>query len=907
MARAITSLYSLNRGVVDRRGLARMDVKRLAMAAQVQTNWIAKVLGQMTMRPGLGYQGTTQNNAQGRQLKFIFATNDTAELELTSNTMAVWINDAALTRPAVNTVIVNAFWPLNLTGWTDDDDAGATSSWIAASGGFQPRMQLQGNGTARAIREQHVTNLSPGVEHGLRIVIARGPVMLRVGSTSGDDDLVSETVLYTGTHSISLVPAGDFYIRFFSTQIPVVWVQSCSLDGPAPMVLPTPWVTSDLGNIRYDQSADVVFVACAGHQQYRIERRGTRPNARGWSVVVYQAPDGPFMLGNTTPTTLAPSAIVGNITVTASVPLFKIGHVGALFSITSVGQQTVASLSAANTFSTSIRVTGLAAQRGFGILITGTWAGTIVVQQSFDQATWSDVSGKTFTANTSTSYNDGLDNQIVFYRIGFEALYTSGTAVCTLTFSAGSIRGIVRVTDFTDSQHVGAEVLTALGGTAASAIWEEGKWSTLRGWPTAVGIHEGRMWWAGQNGVQGSISDAFDSFDETFLGDAGTIDRTVGSGPVDTINWILSLKGMLLGAQGAEYSVRSSSLDEPLTPSNFNLKASSTQGSGATGAIKVDQYGYFVDRTTCKVFELAFDIRTYDYTSVDLMELCPEFGAPGIIRVDVQRKPDTRIHIVRSDGSAAVCVIDRQEDVLAWVEIETDGLIEDVVVQPAAAGELDDRVYYLVNRTINGQIVRYRERWAQEVDCRGDKPLCLLADAYGTYSGVATVTIPAPQLEGQNVVVWADGVDVGTVLSTDDPPVRSQRYTVAGGNLTLAVAASNVVYGLPYDAQFQSSKMGQQNPGESALNQQKKGNHIGVILADTHRQGIQFGPSFDILDDMPLIEDGTLVTAEVSADYDQNLIEFPGTWTTDLRICIAGYAPRPATVMAITIDAEQHS
>ena len=39
---------------------------------------------------------------------------------------------------------------------------------------------------------------------------------------------------------------------------------------------------------------------------------------------------------------------------------------------------------------------------------------------------------------------------------------------------------------------------------------------------------------AGQNGVEGSLSDAFDSFDETFAGDAGTIDRTVGSGPVDT-------------------------------------------------------------------------------------------------------------------------------------------------------------------------------------------------------------------------------------------------------------------------------------------------------------------------------------------------------------------------------------
>jgi hypothetical protein len=43
--RASQSLYALNRGVVSRLGLARMDVKKLAMAAQTQTNWMPRVLG----------------------------------------------------------------------------------------------------------------------------------------------------------------------------------------------------------------------------------------------------------------------------------------------------------------------------------------------------------------------------------------------------------------------------------------------------------------------------------------------------------------------------------------------------------------------------------------------------------------------------------------------------------------------------------------------------------------------------------------------------------------------------------------------------------------------------------------------------------------------------------------------
>lgn len=899
MARGKPSLFSLNRGVVDRRGLARLDVKRLALAAQVQTNWMPAVLGPMALRVGFGYLGGILNNAACRFLKFIFATNDLAELELTDSQMRVWINDAVLARSAVATTITNGDFTTDLAGWTQIDAAGAVSSWTAG------KMQLQGNGTARASREQVVTNASPGIEHGIRIVIARGPVMLRIGTSTGNDDLLGETTLYTGTHSLAITPAGTFYIRFFSSTAQIVWVESCNIEAAGAVILPTLWKAADLNSVRYDQSADVLFLACAGHQQQRIERRGARPGGRSWSVVVYQSPDGPFLIQNTGPTTLAASAITGNVTVTASVAVFKATHVGALFSITSVGQQTTVAAAAANTFSPSIRVTGLSAQRGFAIVVTGVFSATVVLQQSFDNATWADVAGKSWTAPVSTTYADGLDNQIVYYRIGVEATYVSGTATCTLTFSQGSIRGVVRVTDYTDSTHVGAEVLSALGGTAASAVWEEGKWSNRQGWPTSVGIHEGRMWWAGQNGVQGSISDAFDSYDETFLGDAGAIDRTVGSGPVDTINWILSLKGMLVGAQGAEYSVRSSSLDEPLTPTNFNLKASSTQGSGTTGAVKVDQMGYYVDRTGCKVFELEFDIRSYDYTSDDLMDLAPEIGLPGIVRIDVQRKPDTRVHMVRSDGTVVVCVLNAQEQMKALVLVTTNGLIEDVVIQPAIGGNLDDQVYYVVSRTINGATVRYREKWAQQLDCRGDKPQCKLADSYLAFSGSTKSVFAVPHLAGQQVVVWADGVDVGT---DDSTTTWVQRYTADGsGNVTLAAAATNVVIGLPYTAQFQSAKLGLVAEGGTMLNMQKKIAQIGFVMADTHRRGIRFGPSFDYLDDLPAIEQGAPVAAEVTADYENDLIEFPGQWTTDMRACLVAVAPRPATVMAITLDEVQNN
>jgi hypothetical protein len=780
MARQIQSLYSLNRGVVDKQALARLDVKRIAVAAEMQTNWLPKALGPMILRPGRKYLGSTLANAASRFLKFIFATTDTALLELTASAMRVWINDVLLSRPAVTTVINNPTFATGpLTNWTSLDEAGAASTYVA------PNLQLVGSGTARAIREQQVTvaGANVGVEHGIRIVVARGPVTLRIGSTSGDDDYLREATLLEGTHSISVVPTTDMFIRFFSLLQRKTWVTSCTIEAAGVVSVTSPWAAGDLANVRIDQSADVVFAACANFQQRRIERRGTHPNARSWSVVKYQANDGPFRIQNITPTTIAASGLTGNVTLTASVALFKPLHVGALFSLTSVGQ-TVSLQSAVSATSTnSIRVTGVTVARTITITIAGDASGSLVtLERSFDNLTWGAVGGiYSWTANTTTTYTDGLDNQIAYYRLTLTTRVAPDNVTMTLSYAAGSIRGIVRITDYTSATSVGAEVLTSLGGTTATTVWQEGQWSDLRGWPTSGKIHEGRLWWFGQNGVWGSISDAFDAFDETVVGNGGAINRTIGSGPVDTISWGLSLKGLVIGAQGAEFSVRASSLDEILTPTSFNVKSSSTQGSGNVDAVKVDQSGHYVNRSGVKVFDLSFDVRAYDFASIDMMELCPEIALAGIVRMDVQRLPDTRLHCVLADGTVALAVTNKVEEVLAWVPITAAGFIEDVVTLPALNGTLDDQVYYVVRYTINGATVRYLEKWAQELDCRGDKAYCYLADAYVAYSGAATAVITGlGHLEGQEVVVWADGIDVGT---NDTAVPWTQRYTVTGGHL----------------------------------------------------------------------------------------------------------------------------
>lgn len=888
------AFLAFNRGLCSRLGLARVDIKRIALSAELYNNYMPRVLGSMSIRPGLAQLGDTRADAAARFLSFIFSTADKASIELTFINMRVWINDAVVTRVAVSTAITNGDFTTDLSGWNDDDEGGAASTWIAP--GF---MQLLGTGTSAAIREQEVTvsGGDVGVEHALAIHVFRGPITLRVGSTSGADNYINETELDEGYHSLALTPAGNFFLRFQSRLDRVVWLDSVNIEAAGAMTVTTPWGTNDIPTVRTAPSGDILFCASVGFQQYKIERRATR----SWSVVKYFANDGPFRVRNFGPGTMTPSVLSGNGTLTASIPTFRSGHLGALFNVVSSGQRVTRSVTAQNQFSNPIEITGVGSDREFAIVITsltGT-STTITLQRSFGApGTWIDVTA--YTDDFAGSTNDGLDNQDVFYRIGCKiGDFSSGTIALELSTVVGGIRGICRITSVTTSLICQMEVLTAFGATTASDEWSEGKWSTYRGFPTSVAICEGRMGWFGKDTSALSVSDAYYSYDETVEGDSGPIIRTIGSGPVDTINWALPLQRLLLGGQGSEFSVRSSTLDEPLTPTNFNIKKASRQGSAGVEAVEIDANGVYVQRGGTRVYELALSSESLDYVSNQLSAIIPEIGKPFIVRMAVQRQPDTRLHCVRSDGTVAILVFDKVESVTCWVTADSpgaSGLIEDVHVLPGDAGEEEDHVYYVVNRTINGATKRYLERWAFQEDCLGET-VCKLADSFKTFGAVGSIITGASHLEGEEVVVWADGRDLGV-------------FTVTGGTIDLGdvVVTIGGMYGLYYMAQWKSGKLGQlQSQIGIALKAQKNIEQIGMILADTHRFGIKFGQDFDNLDDLPSVENGAPVgDNEIYTDYDGQSFPFPGTYTVDSRVCLQSESPKPATILALVTKVEHH-
>lgn len=897
MGKGVIGLLAFNRGIADTRALVRTDLERMRFAAETQDNFIPRTLGAMSLRPGFEYQGTTRSNVYSRHIPFIFGisdlTTDVARIDLANSGFArFWVNDALISRASVSAAITNDTFDSDISNWTDNDESGAASAWV--TGGYAG---LTGTGSNAAILDTGaVTVTETGTEHALRVTIQRGPVTIRVGTSEGDDSYISERSLATGVYSLAFTPTGDFHVRIMNAGNFQSQVSGVEVESSGTVEIATPWgSTALIDSVRYAQERDVVFCASTV-QMRRIERHAA--DSRSWGIALYETDDGPFRPINLGSTTLVPTATTGDTTLTASRALFESTHVGALFKIFAGGQIQTASLGGAGQATDGIRVAGLDAGggRNFQVDISGTWNATVTLQYSLnDESSYVD-SGTTYTSNQSATIftADNDDNVIKFWRLIIDTGdYTSGTAVCTLTYAGGGQTGLARVTAVTNATTASIRVLQAFGSTAVSADWYESEWSDFRGWPTAVGLYESRLYFGGRGKIWGSIVDAYHSFDDDETGDDGMIRRSIAAGPGETVNWILPLQRLMAGTAGAEMVIKADSFDSPLTPATTTLRDASTQGSAEVAAAKMDNAGFFVSRSGKRVYELAYNIDVNNYVAQDLMQLVPDIGGDGISRIVVQRQPDTRVHMVRDDGTVVMLIVDLVEKVRAFVRIETDGVIEDACVLPGTA---EDQVYYIVKRTIDGNTVRYIEKWALESECIGGNTSYAL-DSFLTFSsnGSATVT-GLSHLEGETVYCWADGADQGTAV-------------VASGSAEFGASVDDGAVGLTYDADYKSRKLVDvSDPGAGSLTQPKGIGGVGFVLENTHHKGLRYGADFTTMYDLPQTVRGTTVVDDtVHSTFEEPMSGFDFRSDPNARLCLRASAPKPCTVVAAMILAEEHA
>lgn len=897
MARANAHLHAFNVGEISKAGLARVDQARTRLAAEIQENILPAVVGKGQFRPGLKYIASTSGNAVTWPIPFAKSVDDTAILWLTDGAVQVMIGDEYLTRPAVTSSVTNGNFSSG-TGWTLATSGGAEADIDSTVSGAL-YMNCPARGGAASC-ERSVSTSSAGVEHALRIAVTRGPVTFRCGSTSGADDYVTETVLETGTHSLAFTPSGTYYVKFLTKRHVAVIVDSIAVESAGVVSLPGPWTAAQFASIRHAQSLDEIFIAHTAWRTRRIQRNN---NARSWSVVEYRTEDGPFMLQRYADVKLTPGATFGNTTLSADVPFFRPSHVGCLFRLFHDQTNITIRLGANGEYTDAVRVNGINDDNNLVREITGTWVGTLQLQRSYTSATeaFVDVTSQSTAANLSNTYNSGgsdLDNVVHWYRYAFTA-YTSGTASIRLAYTGDAKAGICRVTGFTSSTQVDIEILSPFGNVTATKEWLEGAWSDRSGWPSAAGLIDGRMmfgrgdrWWT-------SESDGYYSYSLDTEGDKASIQRAIATGGgASTIRWLMPLQRMLAGTADQVASIRSGALNEQLSPESTTVKDSATIGCADIAPVRVDNRGIFIGSGRQKVYELATAVDSGDYDAHEITALNEDIGGDGTLTsLAIQREPETYIWHTRSDGQCPVLLYEPKQEAAAYVRVVSDGAdgqIENVCILP---GEIESRVYVVVKRTINGSTVRYIEKMALLKDARG-RTWNLMADSFVTASGpVSSVT--ATHLANETGLVgwgYADGIGTPlTGLSAD-----------GSGVIQLGATYTHVCVGLPYTGRYKSAKLAYGSQAGTALLQPKRVNAIGLLLADTHKDALRYGRSFDDLFPMPDVERGVVVTGSAALYdvYDEMSFPFPGNWDTDSRVCIELSAPYPATLLGLVVGVE---
>lgn len=885
-----------NGGEIGRETLNRVTLENYGATGEIVENMWLDANGPMGLRPGWEFLADL-GLSKVLIHPFIRSADEKFVLCFGDEELRVASDGDIIARPLVNSVITNGDFS-TLAGWTDLSTAG--SSAAVTSG----RLAMNSNGLSLAGVRQSVSTSNLNVLHALEIHVHHGPVNFKCGSAAGGDQYIAELSLKTGHHSLAFTPtSANYFVEFTSSMNYQVEVESIQVAGPGDLLLDTPWTQDDLQELRFEQSLNTMYVFRGTTRQRRIERWDNN----SWSLVETDERDGPFREINTDDSlTVTPTVRTGNGNLVASRNLFRPGHVGALWRITQSGQFQTRTINAADQWSDPIQVQGVGASRAVSFSVSAGLSATVRIQQSIGNTTsWADAATSTTTSGgvsivtaggaASQAYNDGLDNNNVYYRVGVKSgEYTSGSAIVSIYYPFASTEGVVRITNYQNPQSVSMEVLATLSTATASPDWEEGSWSNYRGWPIAGATFDGRLFTLKDDRFWGSYSDAYESYKQD-EGDASSVQRSIAVGKANKGQWIIPLARLIVGTEGAEVVIRSNSLDEPITTTNLTVREMSTYGVGNVQPIKVDTRAIYIDVSQMHFMEIVYNVQMQDYVARPLTTLHRRIGKGGITQIGVMRRPETRLTGVRGDGQLLTKLFDPDENIMGWSRFRTPGAsgrIESTAILPKK-GTNQDELYAIISRVVAGQRRRYFERLGPvEYDAKEDAR-CL--DSYRVYEGEnLTVLSGLSHLEGEIVIAYCDGYYGG-------------QYVVNAGKITLSKPASVVVVGLYYAGRYKSSKLAFGAQKGTAVAQRGRASKISLIVRDAIAGGIQYGPDFENMDRLKdRAADDPLDTgpALVSDTYDG--LTMPGRLNKDPRVCIQMNAPFPGWIDGFVIGEEMN-
>tara|TARA_B100000678_G_scaffold78994_1_gene65446 strand:- start:120 stop:2396 length:2277 start_codon:yes stop_codon:yes gene_type:complete len=652
------------------------------------------------------------------------------------------------------------------------------------------------------------------------------------------------------------------------------------VSGGSPVEVATVYTSAQVSEIKFTQSADVMYLVHPSHPVQKI----TRTSHTAWTITEVNFLRGPMQDPNTTTTTLTANGRTDSVTVTASASTFVSTDVGRLIKLHD-GFAKITNFSSA----TSVTATVQENAEGRTELMPGYTATTIAFFEGDPSSTGLEHNDRI----TDTAGNFVTEGFKVGQKVTISGASNGGnnksTAVLLVQVTADTILFSPSV-DLVDE--AAGQSITINGELEADNNFSLGAFSATTGHPAAVTFFEQRLVFANTTAqpqtlffsVGGSFEDFADGIDAD---DALTY--TIGSNQVNVIRYLTSSRVLIVGTSGGEFAVSASGSAEPLSPTNAQIKRQANYGSANIQPIQVGNVTMFVQRASRKVRELVYNFDSDSYQAPDLTVLAEHITDSGITEMAYQQEPDNIVWCVLTDGRFVGMTYRREENVVGWHEHILGGsfgsgnsVVESVAVIP---GDLDeDNVYLVVKRTINGATARYIETFSN-FDFGTDVEDAFFVDSGLTYSGSAATTISGlNHLEGQSVSILANGA-------------THPNKTVSSGSITLDRSVTKAHIGLGFDSTLQTMRVDAGGTEGTAQGKIKRIHDITLRLFRT--VGIQVGSSESEIDRIPFRSSADDMDTALSMFTGDKELEFRGGFDNDGFIVVKQNQPLPTTVLAI--------
>ncbi len=617
-----------------------------------------------------------------------------------------------------------------------------------------------------------------------------------VGSTKNNGKAILIPMSFTSEPSVH-IETGNGYMRFFIDGEPVI-------KSGVPYEIATQYTSNDLDNIRYVQSADVLYIVDGHHKPQQLKRYAND----NWLLEPLNFKNGPFMKENDTDDTITISSYGGStgkigdtVTVNSSSNMFVPEDIGRLINIRYTMEAKQISRGRVDANSPSVIAGPWVIDGEFEI--TGTFktvddvtiASSVEIQYSIDNGiTWQVFDSFLNMHSTnrvkitgelnSEDYNDVIP-KIRLYNVGDIQPFT-----WILKYSRQEVNGILEITQYLSPTQVRCRVKRkCLYLNIPTKKWSLGAWGDVPGWPAVITFHQDRLT-LGRTptspfDIWQSVTGDYHNFGISEPVEADdSVKIPIRSRSLDEIQGLISLKDLIVLTTGGEWRITGSAEGNAITPDSMYISSQGYRGSHPIEPMISGASVLFVQKFGKRVRDLAYSFESDGYDSVDLSIFATHlFDDYTIVDWCYQQEPWSVLWLVRSDGKLLGLTYMKEQEVWAWHMHDVGGIVESI---SSAPGLTEDEVYMIVRRNINGNDVRYIEKLSS-------KPETMHLDcAVVAYDGDPTATISGlNHLEGKQVVVLADGV-----------PIFG--YTVSNGAITLKNPASYVVVGLQYIGTIQS-------------------------------------------------------------------------------------------------------